>query len=151
MSNIVSISDFTGSYRIPNSSDVNMVSWINELITENENDLIYFVLGETLGTDVIANPDNHEELLNGLGKFKGLKFMIVLYVYYTWRFKSSKEQTSNGTSVVWNENSSSENITFTLVDVWNKLSDMSIQLDVYCKNKPIETYEKHLIPRTSWL
>jgi hypothetical protein len=117
--NILTNTDFTGIYAIPDSNESNVIELLNDFITEYEEFYGIYFCGFDLwynfknGLDAVTVEQKWIDLRDGKAyqidsvykRFRGLKKMLLAFVWYTYVRELQSEITGIGVRSVGSENS----------------------------------------------
>lgn len=155
MKKLISISDFKGSVRLPNSSAVINATIYSDLIdTFQKKALIdifgydfYLQMETAIGEEPIENEtpivveQKWLDLVNGADmtidgkkfRYDGLKEILTHYIFYNWVVEYFPSINSNSISTPFAENSSVADPNFYITVIWNRISAMlyNDSTDVY--------------------
>jgi hypothetical protein len=137
MDNLLTISDFTGRFNIPNKTGIGVSANLDALISDYQEQFLVDLLGVKLYKDFEAGmaeehiEDKWTKLLNGdtitIGTddyiYKGIKEALKAWLYFIWMANTAKALQGIGTVAPSAENGRVVSPEWSLTQVWNYMLD----------------------------
>jgi len=149
---MVTVADFTDL--VPQITTQSVIDNLQSIIDEFEIPFLIDLLGDALAVDVEDNPEVYDELINGqeFGKFKGVKQIVISYIFFEWRKSTYCEQTASGTVTPKSENADNQSPNIALANIWNNMRKSWFTMIAYLELNPIEIYDgENPYDYMSWL
>lgn len=146
MDNLLTISDFTGVFNIPNKTGVDVSDNLDALVTQLQTPFLVEFLGADLYADMVSDcstsiPEKWELLFDGETVeisehkyvFRGLKESFRAYVYYHWLVLAVRPVAGIGMIKPMAENGTPISVEWSLANTWNYYLECR-QCDMFSSN-----------------